>query len=281
MLDARVAERLVGLEIDDIDVPEPPGQSSGAPLYFRILMSGQGLLRVELWELGAPRGARSVSSAGTDTLRARRIALVAGELARQLRRKRLAEIAAASRAPSEGPAPAAPEKGIPVYGRFALDAGARGAALGPSDAWVVGPALAVDIAFTTGFRLSLGGAWLAGRAPDLGGSARFLEVTLSGTERLFGTPRAGFSAGAEVGAASVRLGDAHDAGAAAPLDTWSARAGIVTRLELSFGRAASMLVGPDVAVVLRPIRAVGDDGASHRVGGLWLGGTVAFAFEPL
>jgi hypothetical protein len=268
------------LETDDIDVPPPPDTVGGPPLYFRVLSSGPTSLRVELWELGAPRGARSISSAGSDTLRARRIALAAGELARQLRRRRLAEIEAASRAPSGDRTPQAPEHGIPIYARFGLDVGGRIAALGPSDAWVAGPALGVGLGFTSGFRLSLGAAWLVGNAPDLGGGARWLDVSLGASQRLALGAGVAFSVGAEAAAASVRLEDGFEMGASPPLDTWSARAGVVPRLDLSLGKIAKISFGPDLGAVLRPMRATGQDGQSHRIGGLWLGGTIALQLEP-
>jgi hypothetical protein len=279
-VEARVTERLVLLEIDDIDVPPPLGSTGGPPLYFRILASGPTSLRVELWELGAPRGARSVSSAGSDNLRARRIALAAGELTRQLQRRRRSEIDAASRTPSGGPQPQAPEKGIPLYARFALDAGGRAAALGPSDAWVAGPWLGLGLGFSSGFRVSLGAAWLVGRAPDFGGGARWFDADLSATQRIVKSATFHLSAGAEAGIASVRLDDGHDLGASPPFDTWSARAGVVARGGVPLGKAATLLFGPDVGFVLRPIRGFRADGSERSISGLWLGGTISIQLEP-
>lgn len=268
------------LEIDDIDVPPPLGATGGPPLYFRILASGPTSLRVELWELGAARGARSVSSVGSDTLRARRIALAAGELVRQLRRRRLAEIEAASRSPSEGPALREPERGIPLYARVSLAAGARGAAIGLSDAWVVGPELGAGLGFTSGFRLSLDASWLVGSASDAGGAARWFEVSLRASQRIVRGARAACSLGAETAVASVRVNDAAESGSAPPLDTWSARAGVVSRLDWFLGKAATLSLGPDLGVLLRPVHTITADGTLHRIGGLWLGGSVLLQLEP-
>jgi hypothetical protein len=280
LVDARVAERLVLLEIDDIDVPPPLGSIGGPPLYFRILASGPASLRVELWELGAPRGARSVASAGSDNLRARRIALAAGELTRQLERRRRSEIEAASRAPSGGPRPRAEEKGIPLYARFALEAGGRAGAIGPSTAWVAGPWLGVGLGFTSGFRLSLGAGWLVGRAPEVGGATRWLDAGLSATQRIVNRPAFRLSAGAEASVASVRVDDGHELGVTPPLDTWSARAGFVARGALPLGRVVTVLFGPDVGFVLRPIRGFAADGSARSISGLWVGGTITVQLEP-
>jgi hypothetical protein len=213
-------------------------------------------------------------------LRARRIALAAGELTRQLQRRRRSEIEAASRAPSGGPRPQAPEMGIPIHARFALEAFGRAAALGPSDAWVVGPGLGVGLGFSSGFRLSLGAAWLVGRAPDFGGSTRWLDADLAATQRIVKGAAFNLSAGAEASIASVRLDDGHDPGAAPPLDTWSARAGLLVRGGVPLGKSVSLLFGPDVGFVLRPIRGFASDGVERRISGLWIGGTMSIQLEP-
>lgn len=280
LVDARVAERLVLLEIDDIDVPAPLGSTGGPPLYFRILALGAASLRVELWELGAPRGARNVSLAGSDSLRARRIALAAGELTRQLQRRRRSEIEAAAHAPSGGPQPQAPESGIPLYARFELEAGGRAAVVGPADGWVAGPSLGVGLGFSSGFALSLGTAWLAGRAPDFSSSLRWLDVGLAATQRLVKGGAFRLSAGAEASVASVRLDDGHEVGAAPPLDTWSARAGILARAAVPLGKAVTLRFGPDVGFVLRPIHGFAPDGTARSVSGLWLGGGLSVQLEP-
>jgi hypothetical protein len=221
-----------------------------------------------------------VSFAGSDNLRARRIALAAGELTRQLRRRRLSELEAASKTPSGEPAPQRTELGVPIYARLSLEAGGRGAAVGPSDAWTAGPELGVGLAFSSGFRLSLGTAWLAGGAPSFGGGVRWFEAVLSATQRLVKGPAVTLSAGGEAGVASVRLDDGREAGMAPPLDTWSARAGVVARVGVSLGTSASLLIGPDIGFVLRPVRGFAGDGSARNISGLWLGGTISVQLEP-
>src|SRR5260221_10902041 len=171
LIDSRATARLVALETADVDVPPPPGASFRPPLYFRIRPLSAASLRVELWELGQPYGARSVSAVGSNTLKARRIALAAAELARQLRQRRLAELRAARHAPEEDQGRATKRAGTPIYGRLGCGASARGASLGAADVWLLGPAIEATLHFSSGQRLSLGAAWLAGSAPVLGSSS--------------------------------------------------------------------------------------------------------------
>jgi hypothetical protein len=285
VVDARVAERFVALETADVEVPPPPGVVVRAPLYFRVVALPGASLRVELWELGRPYGARSVSSTGTQSLEARRIALAAAELARQLRERRVLEIAAARRERSSAHAPAPPRAGFPIYGRVAWSGGARAATIGVSDAWLVGPHLDASLRFSSGPRLTLGGAWLAGAADptDASGAsrgARWLEVTLALTRSVSLSRRVDLDVGLSAALASVRLASSRDAGHAS-LDTWSARGGALARVEAVLGRHVALAVGPDVGAVLRPIDTSGPDGAPGRLAGLWLGGTITAVVDPL
>jgi hypothetical protein len=287
VVDARVAERLVALETADVEVPPAPGVAVRAPLYFRVIGAKGASLRVELWELGRPYGARQVSSAGTQGLEARRIALAAAELARQLRERRMLEILAARRERAHALAPSPERAGLPIYGRIALAGGARFATIGISDAWVTGPHLDASLRFNSGPRLTLGGAWLAGAwdaARGGGGapasrSARWLEVTLAITQRVPLGSRLELDAGLSAAFASVRLASGAASGAA-PLDTWSARGGAVARLEGVVGKHLALAFGPDIGAVLRPVDVSGQEGTSGRFGGLWLGGTLSAVIDP-
>ncbi|HEX7669342.1 MAG TPA: hypothetical protein VF395_07165 [Polyangiaceae bacterium] len=286
VVDARVAERLVALETADVEVPPAPGVIVRAPLYFRVVGSNRGSLRVELWELGRPYGARQVSSTGTQGLEARRIALAAAELARQLRERRVLEILSESRERARALAPSPEREGLPIYGRIALAAGARFATLGVSDAWVIGPHLDGSLRFSSGPRLTLGGAWLTGAwdaPPSADGSAtprnaRWLEATLALTQRVALGSHVELDVGLSAALASVRVASASASGTA-PLDTWSARGGAIARLEAVLGKHLALALGPDVGAVLRPLDLAGPRG-SDRLGGLWLGGTLTAVLDP-
>jgi hypothetical protein len=280
LIDPRATERLIELETADVDVPAPPGAAFHPPLYFRILVLSQTSLRVELWELGKQYGARSVSTVGSDNLKARRIALAAAELARRLRQQRLAEIAAAQ-APKSGEDESAKRALLPIYGRFTFGAGAQAAGIGPSSAWIVGPSIDATLRFSSGPRLSLGAAWLVGQAPEFGASssARWADVSLTYLHGFPLTPSFELSAGLSAAVGAVRIGEPHGP-ASAPLDTWSSRAVLLMRAEVRLGPFFSLGAGPDVGVVLSPISTTNDAGERRQIGGLWLGGALAVTIDP-
>jgi len=281
LIDARATERLIELETADVDVPPPATTAVPPPLYFRILVGSQTSLRVELWQLGQPYGARSVAVVGSANLKARRIALAAAELARRLRQQRLAEIAVRARVPESDDGDAAKRAGLPVYARFTWSAGLKGAALGVSSAWLLGPSIDATLRFSSGPRLALGAAWLAGEAPAFGSSAsaRFIDLGLTAVEGFALSPSVELSAGLSASVDAVRIGEPRGA-VSAPLDTWSSRAGLLVRAEGRLARFLSLGIGPDVGVILTPVSDTGQDGSTHRVAGLWLGGALTFTVDP-
>jgi hypothetical protein len=278
LLDPRATERLVRLEIADIEVPSPPGVSFHPPLYFRILPLSDSALRIELWELGHPYGVRSVSTLGSDNLRARRISLAAAELARRLRQERLSEIARAARIGERGREDSSHPNGFPIYAHFAWSAGAKAASIGTSDAWLVGPAMDATLKFSSGPRLTLGAAWLAGKATtEASESARWLEGSLSVAQAIELSPSVELDLGLDAAIASVRLSGRAPSEAAS--NTWSSRAGAFARVETRLGRHVALSFGPDLGVLLRPLELSDVSGPRH-VAGPWLGGTVSLSIDP-
>ena len=183
LVDPRLTRRLIQLELGDVDVPSPlTGIAAQQPpaLFFRVLATRPEEIRVELWERGEYHGARSVSlSRGTAQLHARRIALAAAELARRLRGKRIAEAQRLARPQSNGDS----EDDGAHAGRVraGIGAGVRAAALGPGDAWLVGPALAGRLRLGESVRFELAGAWMQGQATALSGAptTSWMEVSLA------------------------------------------------------------------------------------------------------
>jgi hypothetical protein len=276
LVDVKVTERLVALETADVDVPPPPGVGFRPPLYFRIRAISPGSLRVELWELGKPHGARAVSSSGTKALEGRRISLAAAELARQLRSRRVAEIAAledtdgAERAQSGGIAR------LPLHARFVWTLSARGAAIPSSDTWFLGPGADVALAFDGGQRIAVGGAWLVGGAA--GESTRWFEVRLAASQSFVLGPAAELAVGLDAAIASARFSGAAGGGALA-LDAATGRAGLFVRTDLRLGSLLVLGVGPEVGVILHPLTLESESGNS-RFSGVWLGGALTLAVDP-
>lgn len=268
VFDERLTRRLVALEIADVDVPGPDGSSGSATLYYRVLADERGGVRVELWELGQLHGARRVSVQGTEQLGPRRIALAAGELARQLRRRRLAELDVSRRPKEDDHKKELAAAGFPIHGAFLWSGGARVASVGGDAALLAGPDVAMSLRFSRRQTVTLGAAWLAGDSSRLAGpSLRWLEAGLSASQGFALSPTVELHAGAAVAASSVH---------AAATDDWSARAGLEARIELALGRHLSLAVGPDVGAMLH---AVHDD-SGHRLAGLWLGAGVAVRLLP-
>src|SRR5262249_46807381 len=130
-------------------------------------------------------------------------------------------------------------------------------------------------------RLSLGAAWLAGEAPALGSaSARWLEMSLALAQVFSLSPSLQVTAGLSSALTSVRLDPRLASGGVSPVGDWSARAGVLARLEQGVARTVLLGIGPDLGAVLHPLTAVGSDGTPHRIGGVWLGGTFAVTLDP-
>ncbi len=267
-IDSRLTNRLVALETTDIDVPAPPSSTTKPTLYYRVLVQPGDVLRVELWELGTSSGARRISAEGTGQLKARRIALAAAELARQLRRRRLVEIAAADHPKVDAQKESNGPSGFPIHAAFAFDANARFADVGGDAAVLVGPELASALRFSGRQEVVLGAAWLAGDSSRLEGSSlRWLEAHLSLSQGFLLARTTELQVGAGLGVASVH---------AATTDDWSARAGLEARLRIELGRHLALKVGPDVGALLHRVE---DDGGG-RLSGLWLGASAGLQLLP-
>jgi len=286
LLDPHLTRRLIQLELGDVEVPpsEPPPGTPAEPssLFFRVLVTRRGTLRVELWDHGEFGGARSVSTArGSSQIRSRRIALASAELARRLRQKRVYEVQQRARAKMRTKNQQKAEAAARAP-RFVLVAGAVGAALGPGDAWLAGPTLAGRLRLGHA-RLAVGAAWMPGAVPLAAGtpSARWLELSLSPS---YAVPLGrGFDldVGLTAAAAAVHMtGNAALDGIDNEHDTWSARAVGHFYLEPRLSRTLSLSIGPEVGAVLRRIPVVDAQGARHRLGGLWLGAQLGVVLDP-
>jgi hypothetical protein len=116
-VEPKVVRRLVALELADLHVPAPKGargRSVRGGLFVRVLRYETQMV-VELWERGELAGQRRLTSEGSSQVRARRIALAAGEIARRLREQRLVDERKSRRRAVKQAQEAALRRGVPIY----------------------------------------------------------------------------------------------------------------------------------------------------------------------
>ena len=284
LLDARATRRLVALELADIDVPPATGNPRAPrPLFFRIVQVERDL-RVELWERGEFLGARVVS--GTNAggqLAARRVALAAAELARRLQRKRQVQAERERSLALARAAAAAIEARRALDGPFALRSSLELSSTGSMSGLLAGPRLSGQWELTAlprRTRLEAGVAWLAGSAP---GSAKleWSELSVSLVHRFALAETLDLDLGLNAAAASVRLTGVRAVDAIADQhETWSARGGLVLRLEPRLSRHVRFSIGGEAGTLLRTIPFQGLAGDSERLRGMWLGLSLGVVLTP-
>jgi hypothetical protein len=283
-LDARLARRLISLELADVSIPPPDGMTpEAAPLYFRVLIGPAETLRVELWELGRSRGARSVSSHGTPHLRARRIALAAAELARLVVFRRQADARAAEAAAEEAAKRQAEARGFPVYASFVVAPGAQVGWIGLGDLWLAGPNLGVGLRMSNHFNLELKGGLLAGGVSKIPGSAaaRFIDATLSPSYTFLADNPVAIETGVSATVSAVHFSDVLAVDdTPSELDTWSARALASVAIVPRLSESLRLRVGPDAGFLLRRLVVTDANNQRHRLGGLFLGLSASVLIEP-
>ncbi len=281
LLDARVARRLVSLELSDVSVP---GKVAGAPpaLFFRVLGRPDRQLRVELWERGELHDVRMVAGVqgASGHLLARRVALAAAELARRLRQKhqlarqrqkreleQLRQMATlAARRTREGPLALRPEW------RFSR---AR-------NWWTTGPSLAAEVSLSRSLRLDLDVRQNLGADDSGRGSMSFYELGLAPAWRLHPSDRIDLDLTASAAAVwahfprSVAI-DAIDG----RRSSFTARASAAVRLEPRLGRALRASVGVEGGAYLRPIPVTFRAGERARYGGGHVAVTLGVVLTPL
>jgi len=275
-VDPLFTRRLLQLELSDVMVP--PEITSGQPsswsaLFYRVLATEPDKLRVELWERGEFHGARTVNIArGSAQFHARRIALAAAELARELRQKRLARAALPLKPNGNGAhtAHARPP-------RLVLGSGLRAGSLSGGDAVLAGPELAALVRFAPGVDLELSAAWLFGELRPAAGQALAVwrEVRVAPAFMLPVSAGLRLGAGANFAAAAVHVSGARRVSdSTSSLDTWSGRTTLDGRFEVALGRRAALSLRPEVGAAVRHFHVVDEQHERHRFGGLWLGASL-------
>jgi hypothetical protein len=288
VLKARLTRRLIAMELGEVDVPARPDLDPRTPersLFVRVLGIEEGTLLVEIWEQGELYGQRKVSvdPAGSQTLSARRIAMATAELARRMRRRRLAEAKRrareAERRAAEEAAASRSSEGL----RLAMRSGLTSAAVGPSDFWLVGPELDGALLLGPHAKVQLGMGWLFGGVPALPGAVRtrWFEVSLTPSYGFRLNQRLELDVGATAAAAAVHLtGVAAVDDVEGQIDTWSARAAARFELGVELSRLVHLQLGPQVGAVLRRVVVEDQEGRHRRLGGPWLGFALSLTLDP-
>jgi hypothetical protein len=280
-VEAKMVRRLVTLELADVSVPEPSGRlrSARPGLFVRVLRFDTQTV-VELWHRGELFGQRRLTIAGSPQVRARRIALAAGELARGLRERRLLEEKKARKRNAKQALDASQRRGLPIYALPAVTPAVYLGVLGPGDVWWWGPELGVTLSSAKGPLLGLRGAALFAATPGIS-ALRGLELWEIGLApgyawRLNSTTRLAFALDASAAVVralgSVRL-------LSGGTTTWTARGGFELRLVTKLTRTVELFAGPELGVVLRPVLAA-DEAGQDRFGGVWSGLRLGVAFTP-
>ena len=285
-VDGRSVRRLVEVELSDAEVPLRPGESNSArpSVYFRILATTPETLRIELWDKGDFYGARKLGSRDVKELVARRIALAAAALVRDMRSRRVLETNAAAAAARQRASERAALADAERWPAVTVTSRGLGAVVGPGDVWLAGVGLGGELRLKSRTRVELGAAWLFGGVPAAGGepSERWLELGVSPMQGLELAPGFDLALGFSAAAAAVHYTRVRSVdGEPGELDTWSARAVARVLAEPRLGRIARLSVGPELGAVLRRVSLVDNAGESQRLGGLWLGLSVGIALDPL
>jgi hypothetical protein len=278
LIDARAVRRLVQLELSDVDVRPAPGLTETA-LFVRVLGAGDGELQIELWERGIAYGSRSVAGAtGSAQLLARRVALAAAELARELRDERDDAALAADQQRQRALEAARIARGQSRNGPRALRSGFVGS--WSRELALVGPELAGELHVYRATRLDLGAAWSFG-AIDTRHAAESFALELGPARRFALAPAWDLDLGVAVAAAVLHFPDVRGVdGVVGQHQTWSARVDARARLEPRLSRSARLAFGVGVGTTLREVPVELAPGDARRLGGPFVIGELALVLTP-
>ncbi len=270
-LDAQLVQRLVRLELSDVDVPLPvwaETQSVRAALYVRVLALEA--IVVELWDRGEIRGQRRLSRSENPQLNARRVALASGELARRLREQRLAEIRVErerlERASTSSPGPL----GAPLYASLGLAGELQAASVAGRVLWA-GPRLFAYLSFSERVDIGVAAAALFGITPGIDGlqRAQWAELGVQAGYRLPLPAQHALRLGAVAAPSLVRVdhrGSIDEEGR----DGWSARAALDAAWLWGAGQHWRTSLSAEAGVILRPVELRTPQDRA-MLSGVWLG----------
>jgi len=278
LIDPRALRRRVQLELADVTVPPPLGQSEAA-LFFRVLALSGSELKIELWERGVAYGSRVVAGgADAGPLLARRVALAAAELARELSDTR--EDEATERADA-----AAQRAALERAARERTRDGPRALRPGVSAAWspklaLAGPTLVSELHVYRKERLDLGAGAAYGVFAQ-GTPAEAFSLGVGPARRVVLSPRWDLDIGARAAASLLVLPDARAVdGIVGQHQTWTASVDALVRLEPRLSRGVRLALGVGGGTLLRPVPFERHDGGAARVSGPYVAAELSLVLTP-
>jgi len=282
VLNDGVTRRLIHLELAETKVTPNPSRpdSRGLTLFYRLVLTPAGELRIELWELGEFYGARRVSTAhGDKKLLARHIALATAELAQRLSRAHSQKAKQLDREARQERESQRERLEQARRERWALVSQGSAAWLPDQDAWLAGPRLGVQLNHPFRGRVEWSAAWLFGAArgiPEVSG-LEWLELRAAPQFRFDAQDLA---LGAEFAAASVSLGGPVSVDAIPQQrQTWSARAGLHLEYQPRLAEQLRLHLAGDASFLLRNI-PIETETANERLRGAWFGLSLGIVVEP-
>jgi hypothetical protein len=278
LIDSRAVRRLVQLELADVEVRPAPGQRDTA-LFVRVLGAGIGQLQIELWERGIAYGSRVVAGpTGSTQLVARRVALAAAELARELRDEREDAAALAEQQRRRALEAARVARERTREGPRALRSGFVG--YFASELALAGPELAGEVHVYRALRLDLGVAWLGGGLEG-GHTAEGALLSLGASRRRALSRGLSLDGGVGMTAGVFDFPDVHGVdGIVGQRQTWSAAVEGRVRLEPHLSRSVRLAVGFGGGFLLREMPVEVEAGTTRRIGGPFVTGELALVITP-
>lgn len=277
LLNSRDTGRLIRLELAEVRVTPHPTRHAeqGLTLFYRVLTTDTGELRIELWERGEFYGARRVSTAhGDKKLLARHVALATAELAQRLSRAHSQRAKQLERERIELLAQERAREERTRRERWALVSGVHAAWLPRTRAWLAGPRLGFQLNHPRNGRLELTGGWFLGSPGALPRDVNleWLELRLEPSYRF---DAAELDLGFDIAAATALFtGPVWLEGMERQRQTWSARAGAHVGYQPRVSQRLRLDVGADASVLLRNVWLEPSGSPPIDLGGLWLGLTL-------
>lgn len=282
VLNDGVTRRLIHLELAEVKVAPNPSRpdSSGLTLFYRLVLTPAGELRIELWELGEFYGARRVSTAhGDKKLLARHIALATAELAQRLSRTHSQQAKQLEHQARQELAARRAEIERARRERWALVSQGAAAWLFDRKAWLAGPRLGFQLNHPQRGRVEWSAAWLFGAATDIPEvrGIEWLEVRAAPQLRF---DAQSLAVGVEFAAANVAIAGPVSVDAIpGQRQTWSARAGLHLEFQPRLTQQLRLNIAANASYLLRSV-PLGTETRDERLRGAWLGLNLGVVIEP-